>query len=328
MQDTFGRNITYLRLSVTDRCNYRCNYCMAEEMTFLPRQQVLTLEELSRLGRIFIELGVRQLRVTGGEPLVRRDVDALFHRLGQHIGHGLDELTLTTNGALLSRYASALYEAGVRRVNVSLDTLDAQRFHQLTRLGDLNQVLEGIQTAAQTGLKIKINTVALKDVNAHEIEQLVIWCGERGYDLSLIESMPLGEIGDLRDAHFLSLDKVRERLKQRWTLTPSPYQTSGPARYQQIAETGQRIGFITPYSHNFCATCNRVRLTCTGTLFLCLGQENDLDLRQPLRDGATDAELKALILQAMRHKPEGHDFDADRLADGAQVVRFMSMTGG
>ena len=328
MLDPFGRAVSYLRVSVTDRCNYRCNYCMAEDMQFLPRRELLTLEELQRISGLFVDLGVRKLRITGGEPLVRQNILSLFSHLGERLGNGLDELSLTTNGALLARYAAQLRDCGVRRVNVSLDTLDENRFRALTRLGNFHEVLDGIEAAAEAGLKVKINTVALKGVNDDELDHLLAWCGERGFDLSLIESMPMGDIGQLRDDHFLSLDKVKQDLAQRWNLTPSSLDTGGPSRYQQVAETGQRIGFITPYSHNFCESCNRVRLTCTGTLYLCLGQDDAVDLREPLRDGASDEQLKQVILEAIARKPEGHDFDHTRLAEGAQVVRFMNTTGG
>jgi cyclic pyranopterin phosphate synthase len=329
MRDPFGRRVSYLRLSVTDRCNYRCHYCMAEEMTFLPRRDLLTLEELQRVAGVFIGLGVRKLRITGGEPLVRRDVLSLFRHLRPAIQSGkLDELTLTTNGTLLSRYAPDLVECGVRRINVSLDTLDPQKFTELTRTGDLPQVLEGIEAAAEVGLRIKINAVALRGINDGELPRLLDWCGARGFDLTLIESMPMGEVGDCRARHFMSLDEARTRLEAHTSLTPSDHRTGGPARYFDVAETGTRVGFIAPYSHNFCEACNRVRLTCTGMLYLCLGQDDSADLRQPLRDGASDAELRRVILDAIARKPRGHDFDETRLTDGAQVVRFMNTTGG
>ena len=328
MLDPFGRAVTYLRVSVTDRCNYRCNYCMAEEMSFLPRKELLTLEELERITQVFIDLGVHKLRITGGEPLVRREIMSLFRNLGGRLGQGLDELTLTTNAALLQRYAGELFEAGVRRVNISLDTLDPQRFAELTRTGDYAEVIRGIDAAKEAGLAVKINTVALKGFNDDEFDRLIGWCGERGFDLTFIESMPMGDIGNLRDDHFLALQAVREQIEQAWTLTPSDHATAGPSRYLQVRETGQRLGFITPYSHNFCESCNRVRLTCTGTLYLCLGQDDATDLRRPLRQGASDGELKGLILEAIARKPQGHDFDHTRLAEGAQVVRFMNTTGG
>jgi cyclic pyranopterin phosphate synthase len=329
MIDPFGRTVSYLRVSVTDRCNFRCNYCMAEDMTFLPRKDLLSLEELDRLCSLFVELGVRKLRITGGEPLVRRDIMSLFRNLSRHLDSGaLDELTLTTNGALLEKYAADLSACGVRRINVSLDTLDAGRFRALTRKGELAPVLAGIDAADRAGLKIKINTVALRGVNDAELNDLVHWCGDRGFDLSLIESMPLGDIGELRAGHFMTLDQARAIIEQRYTLAPSDHHTGGPARYMNVAETGGRIGFITPFSHNFCESCNRVRLTCTGTLYLCLGQEDAADLREPLRASDSDEVARAAILEAIGRKPQGHDFDQQRLADGAQVVRFMSLTGG
>ena len=328
MIDPFGRAVTYLRVSVTDRCNYRCNYCMAEDMTFLPRKDLLTLEELQRICSVFIGLGVQKLRITGGEPLVRRDILSLFEHLGAQLGSGLEELTLTTNGALLDRFSKPLKDLGVKRVNVSLDTLDKAKFEDLTRLGKYDDVIRGIDAAVDAGLKIKINAVALKGVNDSEMDQLISWCGDKGFDLSVIESMPMGDIGQLRDDHFWSLEDAKADIEKRWTLTPSDYQTGGPSRYHNIAQTGLRIGFIAPYSHNFCESCNRVRLTCTGVLYLCLGQDDSVDLRAPMRDGASDAELSEIILKAIERKPKGHDFDHTRLADGAQVVRFMNTTGG
>jgi cyclic pyranopterin phosphate synthase len=329
MIDPFGRRITYLRVSVTDRCNFRCSYCMAEEMTFLPRQELLTLEELDRLCGVFIELGVRKLRITGGEPLVRRDVMTLFRSLHRQLESGrLDEVTVTTNGALLARYAAELAACGVRRINVSLDSLDPERFRALTRLGRLDEVLEGIAAARRAGLKLRINAVALAGLNDHGFDAMVAWCGSEGHDLAFIEAMPLGETGPERVAHWMSVDEVRRRLEERWTLQEIDYRTAGPARYVRVAETGGRIGFITPYSHNFCEACNRVRLTCTGTLYLCLGQEDAADLRGPLRAGEGNAAVQAAVIAAIGRKPRGHDFDAARLASGPQVVRFMSLTGG
>lgn len=329
LRDPFGRSVTYLRLSVTDRCNYRCNYCMAEDMTFLPRKDLLTLEELHRITSVFVHLGVRKVRITGGEPLVRRDVVSLFEGLSPYLPDGrLKELTLTTNGTLLEKHAQALYAAGVRRVNVSLDSLHAKTFSEVTRGGDLATVLNGIRVADEVGLAVKVNAVALRGVNDHELSQMLGWCGEHGYDLTLIESMPMGDIGNCRESHFMTLDEARDLLQQDWTLSPSDHVTGGPASYMHIAETGTRVGFITPYSHNFCEACNRVRLTCTGTLYMCLGQDDATDLRQPLRDGASDAELRDVILEAISRKPKGHDFDETRLRDGAQVIRFMSTTGG
>jgi cyclic pyranopterin phosphate synthase len=329
LHDPFGRRVSYLRVSVTDRCNFRCGYCMAEEMDFLPKRDLLTLEELQRVAEVFIGLGVNRLRITGGEPLVRRGILSLFRGLRPQLEAGrLGELTVTTNGTLLGRHAQALYDCGVRRINVSLDTLDADRFRELTRLGELKQVLDGLQAAVDAGLKVKINAVALRGINDAELSRMVAWCGLRGFDLALIEAMPLGEIGPCRAEHFMSLDEARAVLGADWTLRPSGHRTGGPARYFDVAETGSRVGFIAPYSHNFCESCNRVRLTCTGMLYLCLGQDDCLDLRRPLRDGASDAELAALIRAAIARKPRGHDFDESRLADGAQVVRFMSTTGG
>ena len=326
--DPFGRAITYLRVSVTDRCDLRCVYCMAEDMNFLPKSEVLTLEELERLCAAFIRLGTRKLRLTGGEPLVRRDVIGLFARLGQHLGHGLDELTLTTNGTQLAKHATALAEAGVRRVNVSLDTLDPAAFTRITRWGRIERVFEGIDAAAAAGLHVKINAVALKGVNEDELAGMLAWCGTRGHDLTLIETMPMGQIEADRADQYLPLSLVRARLRQRFTLTESPHRTGGPARYFDVAETGTRIGFITPMTHNFCETCNRVRLTCTGTLYMCLGQDDAADLRQVLRDGATDAELDAALRLAITRKPLGHDFVIDRRGTAPAVARHMSLTGG
>ena len=332
MIDPFGRAITYLRVSVTDRCDLRCVYCMAEEMTFLPKAQLLTLEELDRLCAVFIGLGVRKIRITGGEPLVRRDVMTLFARLGARIGvpngMGLDELTVTTNGSRLAHHAEALYAAGVRRVNVSLDTLSAERFTAITRRGRIAQTLDGIFAAQAAGLAVKINTVALRGVNEDEFDGLVAWCGEHGFDLCLIETMPMGDIDGDRTDQYLPLSMVRSRLKRRWTLEPTGYRTGGPARYYEVAETGGRIGFITPMTHNFCESCNRVRLTCTGTLFMCLGQEDAADLRGVLRAGASDSELEAAVREAIARKPRGHDFVIDRRDDRPAIGRHMSVTGG
>ncbi|MGH7067720.1 MAG: GTP 3',8-cyclase MoaA, partial [Acetobacteraceae bacterium] len=291
MIDPFGRTITYLRVSVTDRCDLRCVYCMAEDMAFLPKADVLSLEELDRVCALFIRLGVKKLRLTGGEPLVRKNVMRLFESLGARLGHGLDELTLTTNATQLARHAEALRAAGVRRINISLDTLDAEKFTAITRWGRMEQVLDGIAAARSAGLAIKINTVALKGVNEDEFDRLLEWCGEQGFDLCLIETMPMGEISADRLEQYLPLSLVRARLKRRFTLTETDYRTGGPARYYNIAETGRRIGFITPMTHNFCESCNRVRLTCTGTLYMCLGQDDSADLRRPLRASADDALL-------------------------------------
>ena len=328
MIDPFGRDISYLRVSVTDRCDLRCVYCMAEDMTFLPKADVLSLEELERLCAAFIRQGVVKLRITGGEPLVRRDVMTLFRRLGERIGNGLQELTLTTNGTQLAKYADGLAAAGVRRVNVSLDTLDPERFRRITRWGKLDRVLQGIEAAKAAGLHVKINAVALRGENEDEIAAMLAWCGAQGHDLCLIETMPMGDIGGDRTDQYLPLSIVRARLRQRFTLTETAFKTGGPARYFDVAETGTRIGFITPMTHNFCESCNRVRLTCTGTLFMCLGQDDAADLRRVLRSGASEQELDAAILEAIGRKPKGHDFIIDRRATAPSVARHMSMTGG
>ncbi len=328
--DPFGRAISYLRVSVTDRCDFRCVYCMSENMSFLPKKDLLTLEELERVCRAFVDLGVRKLRLTGGEPLVRRNVMQLINNLGQLIDQGkLEELTLTTNGSQLERFAPALVDAGVRRVNVSLDTLDHQKFKTITRWGRLEQVLGGLEAAKRAGLAIKINAVALKGVNDDEIENMLAWCGEEGFDLTLIEVMPMGDIGgEERLDQYLPLSLVRSRLQKRFTLEESSHRTGGPARYFDVKETGQRIGFITPLTHNFCEDCNRVRLTCTGTLFMCLGQDDDADLRSPLRASDYDMALKQAIHNAIERKPKGHDFVIDRRQGAKSVGRHMSVTGG
>jgi cyclic pyranopterin phosphate synthase len=329
MVDPFGRSITYLRVSVTDRCDFRCVYCMAEDMTFLPKRDVLSLEELDRLCSAFIAKGVRRLRLTGGEPLVRRNIMSLVRSLGRHIQSGqLDELTLTTNGSQLARFASELADAGVRRINVSIDTLDSARFRAITRWGDLDKVMAGLDAAQAAGLKVKINAVALKGVNEHEIDDLLRFAHGSGMDLTLIETMPLGEIEGDRTEQYLPLSTVRARLEEQWTLTDIPYKTGGPARYVEVAETGGRLGFITPLTHNFCETCNRVRVTCTGTLFMCLGQEDATDLRAPLRASENDALLSAAIDEAIGRKPKGHDFIIDRDHRRPALGRHMSMTGG
>jgi cyclic pyranopterin phosphate synthase len=329
MLDPFGRRISYLRVSVTDRCDLRCVYCMAEDMTFLPKAEVLTLEELDRLCGAFIDLGVERIRLTGGEPLVRKGVLSLFRSLGARIGAGgLQELTVTTNGTQLAGMAEPLFAAGVRRINVSLDTLDPATFKAVTRWGDLPRVLDGIFAAKAAGLAVKINAVALKGVNEHAYDHMLGWCGEHGFDLTLIETMPMGEISGDRTDQYLPLSTVHARLSEHWTLTPSAHRTGGPARYFTVEETGRRLGFITPLSHNFCESCNRVRLTCTGTLYMCLGQEDAADLRRPLRDPTLDrAGLDAAIRAAIARKPKGHDFVIARAAPPA-VPRHMSMTGG
>ena len=327
--DPFQRTITYLRVSVTDRCDFRCVYCMSEDMTFLPKSEILTLEELDRLCSAFVRLGVRKLRLTGGEPLVRRNIMSLFRALGRHLETGaLGELTLTTNGSQLAKYASELRAAGVRRINVSVDTLDAAKFKAITRWGRLEQVQEGLAAATAAGLKVKINAVALKGVNEDEFDRMIAWCGDHGYDLTIIEVMPMGDIGPDRLDQYLPLSLVRARLGQRWTLEETDYRSGGPARYVVVKETGQRLGFITPLTHNFCELCNRVRLTCTGTLYMCLGQEDAADLRSPLRADPDDALLEAAIREAISRKPKGHDFIIDRRHRGPAVPRHMSVTGG
>ena len=327
--DTFGRAVTYLRVSVTDRCDFRCVYCMSEHMTFLPKQDLLTLEELDRLCSAFVARGVRKLRLTGGEPLVRRDVMTLFRALSRHLETGqLDELTVTTNGSQLARYAADLAACGVKRINVSADTLDPDKFRAVTRWGDLGKVMDGIRAAKAAGIKVKLNAVALRDVNEGEIASIMEWCHGEGHDLSLIEVMPLGEVGAERVDQYLPLSEVREKLSERYTLTDIPYRTGGPARYVEVKETGGRLGFITPLTHNFCEGCNRVRVTCTGTLYMCLGQEDAADLRAPLRASPDDAALQAAIDAAIYRKPKGHDFVIDRATSTPAVSRHMSMTGG
>jgi cyclic pyranopterin phosphate synthase len=326
--DPFQRAITYLRVSVTDRCDLRCVYCMAEDMTFLPKKSLLTLEELDRLCSAFVARGVKKLRLTGGEPLVRRDLMVLVRSLSRHLKTGaLEELTLTTNGTQLARFAGELADAGVKRVNVSLDTLDPALFRKITRRGNLNQVLDGIEAARAAGLKIKINTVALKDTNEDELESIIEWAHARGMDMTLIETMPLGDIDEDRTDQYLPLSLVRARLGRHYTLTDVADRTGGPARYVRVAETGGRLGFITPMTHNFCESCNRVRVTCTGTLFMCLGQEDAADLRTPLRASESDEALHAAIESAIARKPKGHDFVIDRDLKPA-VSRHMSVTGG
>jgi cyclic pyranopterin phosphate synthase len=328
MIDPFGRPITYLRVSVTDRCDLRCVYCMAEDMTFLPKRELLTLEEMDRLCGAFIALGTTKIRITGGEPLVRRDITRLFQSLGARLGSGLNELTVTTNGTQLTKHAEALYASGVRRINVSLDSLDPARFTQLTRLGKIEQTLDGIFAAKAAGLAVKINAVAMKGVNEDEFDAMIAWCGEHGFDLCLIETMPMGEISEDRSDQYLPLSIVRGRLRKTWTLEDTDYRTGGPARYFDIKETGRRIGFITPMTHNFCESCNRVRLTCTGTLYMCLGQDDAAEFRPLLRAGASDGELEDAIHAAIARKPKGHDFIIDRRQDKASVSRHMSVTGG
>ena len=329
MVDPFGRAVTYLRVSVTDRCDFRCTYCMAEHMTFLPKKDLLTLEELQRLCSAFIAKGVRKLRLTGGEPLVRKNIMFLIRELGKEIEAGrLDELTLTTNGSQLSKFAAELVDCGVRRINVSLDTLDPDKFRQITRWGELARVHEGIDAALAAGLKVKINAVALKDFNDAEIPDLMRWAHGRGMDLTLIETMPMGEVDEDRTDHYLPLSEMRRRLEADFTLNDIPYRTGGPARYVEVAETGGRLGLITPLTHNFCESCNRVRLTCTGTLYMCLGQNDAADLCAALRATDDDAYLGQVIDEAIGRKPKGHDFIIDREHNRPAVARHMSVTGG
>jgi GTP 3',8-cyclase len=328
--DPFARPISYLRVSVTDRCDFRCTYCMAEHMQFLPKKDLLTLEELDRLASAFIRLGVEKLRITGGEPLVRRDILTFFRAMSRHLGTGaLKELTLTTNGSQLARFAKDLADCGIRRINVSLDTLDPQKFQDITRWGKLPQVLEGIEAAKAAGMRVKINTVALKGFNEAELFDLLAWCAREDNDLTFIEVMPMGEMGEeLRLDQYWPLKDLRARLAERFTLTELAERTGGPARYVRIDETGQKIGFITPLTHNFCESCNRVRVTCTGELFMCLGQEDMADLRAPLRASEGDEALEQAIRAAIARKPKGHDFDYSRQKVAGQMTRHMSHTGG
>jgi cyclic pyranopterin phosphate synthase len=328
--DPFARAIDYLRVSVTDRCDFRCTYCMSEHMTFLPKKDLLTLEELDRLCSAFVGMGVRKLRITGGEPLVRKGILTFFQAMARHLQSGaLKELTLTTNGSQLAKFAQPLADCGVRRVNVSLDTLDAAKFAQITRWGRLDQVLDGIRAAQAAGLKVKINAVALKGFNEDELIPLTQWCAAEGHDLTWIEVMPMGEMGEeLRLDQYWPLRDLRARLAESYTVTDLPDRTGGPARYVRLEETGQRIGFITPLTHNFCESCNRVRITCTGELFMCLGQEDMADLRAPLRASGDDAALEQAIRAAIARKPKGHDFDYSRRSVAGQVSRHMSHTGG
>lgn len=330
MIDPFGRDISYLRVSVTDRCDFRCTYCMSEDMTFLPKKDVLSLEELERLCNVFVKLGVKKLRLTGGEPLVRKNIMSLIRNLGHHLDTGdLEELTLTTNGSQLHRYAAELFDCGVRRVNVSIDTLDPKKFTEITRWGKLENVLRGIEAAANSGLKIKLNTVALRGTNEDELPNMVKWAGERGFDITIIEVMPMGDIGaENRVSQYLPLSMVRSNLSEHFTLTDIDYKTGGPARYVKVEETGTKIGFITPLTHNFCESCNRVRLTCTGTLYMCLGQEDAADLKIPLRNSEGDEALTGAIQEAISRKPKGHDFIIDRRQKNSPVPRHMSVTGG
>ena len=326
--DPFQRAISYLRVSVTDRCDFRCVYCMSENMSFLPKQDLLTLEELDRLCSAFVDRGVRKLRLTGGEPLVRRGIMNLVRALSRHLGAGLDELTLTTNGSQLPKYARELADCGVKRINVSLDTHDPDKFRAITRWGELDKVMAGIDAAQDAGLAVKINAVALKGVNEDELVELVAWSHGRGMDLTIIEVMPLGDIEEDRLDQYLPLSLVRARLAERYTMRDIDHRTGGPARYVHVAETNGRLGFITPLTHNFCESCNRVRLTCTGTLYMCLGQEDAADLRAPLRASESNDLVNAAIDAAILRKPKGHDFVIDRRHRSPAVTRHMSVTGG
>jgi cyclic pyranopterin phosphate synthase len=317
-----------LRVSVTDRCDFRCTYCMSEHMTFLPKRDLLSLEELDRLCSAFVAKGVRKLRITGGEPLVRKNIMWLFHKLARHLGSGLDEVTLTTNGSQLAMFAAELKDAGVRRINVSLDTLQPDKFKAITRWGDFGQVMAGIDAAEAAGLSVKINAVALKGINEDEVGDLLQFAHGRGFDLTLIETMPMGDIGEDRTDHYLPLSIVRARLMDRFTLEDIPFRTGGPARYVRVQETGGKLGFFTPMTHNVCESCNRVRLTCTGTLYMCLGQDDAADLRTPLRARADDTLLLDAIDEAIARKPKGHDFVIDRRTKQPAVARHMSVTGG
>ena len=327
--DPFGRPITYLRVSVTDRCDFRCVYCMAEEMTFLPKADLLTLEELEVICRRFMEVGTRKIRLTGGEPLVRRNIMHLIGNLGDEVGRGnLEEITITTNGSQLAKMADDLYRAGVRRINVSIDTLDTDKFREITRWGDLGKVLDGLEAAKSAGLKVKINAVAIKGFNDEELAEMVAWCGREGHDMTVIEIMPMGDIGnENRLSQYMPVSLVRSNLSRRFTLTDLDYSSGGPARYVRVEETGRKLGFITPLTHNFCESCNRVRITCTGMLYMCLGQDDSADLRAALRDTGQDG-LDAAIVEAIGRKPKGHDFIIDRRNSGPAVERHMSVTGG
>ncbi len=330
MIDPFGRTISYLRVSVTDRCDFRCTYCMSENMTFLPKKDLLTIEELERLCTVFINLGVKKLRLTGGEPLVRKNIMNLIASLSRHLISGkLEELTLTTNGSQLSKYAQQLADHGVKRLNVSIDTLDREKFKKITRWGDLDQVLAGLNAAKSAGLNIKINTVALNGTNNDELKDMLTWAGNNGYDMTIIEVMPMGDIGsETRIDQYLPLTAVRNDLSKHFTLEDIDYRTGGPARYTRIKETGGKLGFITPLTHNFCESCNRVRVTCTGTLYMCLGQDDDADLKTPLRESEGDEAIITAIREAILRKPKGHDFIIDRNTAVEPVTRHMSVTGG
>jgi len=326
--DPFKRKISYVRVSVTDRCDFRCTYCMSEDMEFLPKKDVLSLEELDRLCNTFIDLGVKKLRITGGEPLVRKNIMQLFSNLGKKLGQGLEELTLTTNGSQLDRYAKDLFDNGVRRINVSLDSLEKKKFKKITRIGDLDKVINGIMVAKKAGLKIKINTVALKGINDNEILNLVNWCGENKFALTFIEVMPMGEIGEKRSDQYMPLTEVKSLIQTKYSLTEDSLRTGGPARYVHCHETDQKIGFITPHTHNFCELCNRVRITCTGEMYMCLGQQDKADLKTPLRRSENNQVLKDVIYGAISRKPKGHDFVIERKENEQFVPRHMNVTGG
>jgi len=326
--DPFQRKISYVRVSVTDRCDFRCTYCMSEDMDFLPKKDVLSLEELDRLCNTFIDLGVKKLRITGGEPLVRKNIMQLFSNLGKKLGHGLEELTLTTNGSQLDRYAKDLFDNGVRRINVSLDSLEKNKFKKITRIGDLDKVINGIMVAKKAGLKIKINAVALKGINDNEILNLVNWCGENKFSLTFIEVMPMGEIGEKRADQYMPLTEVKSLIQTKYSLTEDLLRTGGPARYVHCHETAQKIGFITPHTHNFCELCNRVRVTCTGEMYMCLGQQDKADLKTALRKSENDQLLKDVIYEAISRKPKGHDFVNERKENEQFVPRHMNVTGG
>ena len=326
--DPFKRKISYVRVSVTDRCDFRCTYCMSENMEFLPKKDVLSLEELDRLCNTFIDLGVKKLRITGGEPLVRKNIMQLFSNLGKKLGQGLEELTLTTNGSQLDRYAKDLFENGVRRINVSLDSLEKNKFKKITRIGDLDKVINGIMVAKKAGLKIKINAVALKGINDNEILNLVNWCGENKFSLTFIEVMPMGEIGEKRADQYMPLTEVKSLIQTKYSLTEDSLRTGGPARYVHCHETDQKIGFITPHTHNFCELCNRVRITCTGEMYMCLGQQDKADLKTPLRKSENNQLLKDVIYEAISRKPKGHDFVVERKENEQFVPRHMNVTGG
>jgi cyclic pyranopterin phosphate synthase len=326
--DPFGRDINYLRVSVTDRCDFRCTYCMAEDMKFLPKKDVLSLEEIEEICKAFMRLGTRKIRLTGGEPLVRKGIMQVINNLGNEVGKGLDELTITTNGSQLETKAEELFNAGIRRINVSLDHLDPIKFKEITRWGDLEKVKVGLKKAREVGLKIKINTVAISEFNQNHLADILRWCGDENFDMTVIEVMPMGDIGaDKRYGQYLPLSQVRSELEKQFTLTDLPERTSGPARYVSVKETNNKLGFITPLTHNFCESCNRVRLTCTGILYMCLGQDDNADLKTVLREEGTDA-LENAIRSAISRKPKGHDFEISRQSSNISVDRHMSLTGG